>query len=208
MVYVGLLCYALCVLLANIFVTTFVYFDKVPVIEHIPYIETLPLSIGTIFFGAIFTLRDHLHRSGLKYVYIGIALSLLVTLTYNYYNDIPGQIIFASFFSLFLSELTNTAVFQRYIHQTWYKKVLKSNAASVPVDSTLFAFMAFYGTEPIDFILKIILADIIFKFFFATLVILIPKDFFRSKKNIEAARQNESANANLAFSNAVQESNK
>lgn len=176
MVYVCLLCYSLCVLLANVFIDTFI------TIPNVPFIGELPLSVGTIFFGAIFTLRDHLHQSGLKHVYAGIAFSLIITLAYNHYNNIPTQFIVASFFSLLMSELTNTAVFQKFIHQTWYKKVMKSNAASVPVDSTLFAFLAFYTREPISFIIKIIITDILFKYLVATIVIIIPKDFFKSKK--------------------------
>lgn len=176
MVYVGLCCYALCVLLANVFLDSFI---ALPVFGQ--------LSIGTIFFGAIFTLRDHLHQSGLKYVYAGIALSLVITLTYNIIYDIPPRFIIASFVSLLVSELTNTAVFQHYIKQSWYKKVFKSNAVSVPVDSTLFTLMAFYGDMPLFSktdvsILAIIFADVIFKMLVASLIVIIPKDFFVGKK--------------------------
>ncbi|WP_218139531.1 VUT family protein [Thorsellia anophelis] len=190
MVYACLLCYSLCVLLANVFIDSFI------TIPNVPLIGELPLSIGTIFFGAIFTLRDHLHQSGLKYVYIGIAFSLIITLTYNYYVGIPTQFIAASFLSLMMSELTNTAVFQKFIHQTWYKKVLKSNAASVPVDSTLFAFLAFWGVFPLTQILRIIIADILFKYIVATAIIIIPKDFFKSSKQLkdENSKMKEKSN--------------
>lgn len=197
MVYICLLCYSLCVLLANVFIVSFI------TIPNVPLFGELQLSIGTIFFGAIFTLRDHLHRSGLAFVYSGIAFSLIITLTYNYYVDIPTQSIIASFFSLIVSELTNTAVFQKFIHQTWYKKVLKSNAASVPVDSTLFAFLAFWGVYPLAQILRIIVADILFKYIVATMILLIPKDFFKdkmsssvdkAKKKISAVDLNSSSN--------------
>lgn len=142
------------------------------------------LSVGTLFFGAVFTLRDKLHEFGLPTVYISIVLALLINNMAAAYYDTPPRFLFASFFSILVGELADTAVYQRFINKAWLTRALSSNAISIPLDTVLFAFLAFYGQNS-DFeflhegalsfyeIMRIIWADLLFKAFVATVLVFV-----------------------------------
>ncbi|MDP8051568.1 VUT family protein [Pasteurella atlantica] len=153
--------YVMSILLANLTLDTFI---------------TLPfygmLSIGTIFFAAIFTLRDKIHfYGGLNLVYWAICIAVIVNIIVSYWLNVPSRFIFASFLSISVSELADTAVFHRFKHRRFVTRVLSSNALSVPLDSILFTFLAFYGVLPLTEIWQIIYADIIVKYGIAMLFI-------------------------------------
>lgn len=151
--------YALSILLANVTLNKFI---PLPVFGL--------LSVGTIFFAAVFTLRDRIHRAGgLRAVYIAIALALLVNTVAAALLDTPLRFIGASFLAILVGELADTAVYQRLIHRSWWTRVLTSNAVSVPLDSVLFTLLAFYGDMSTRDILQIIFADIVAKYVIAAL---------------------------------------
>ncbi len=161
-VHVLITAYVLCVVLANVTLNNFV---------------TLPgyglLSIGTLFFAAIFTLRDRIHAAGgLFPVYCAIALAVAVNVITSYLTDTPWRFITASFLSILCSELADTAIFHRMRKWGWGARVLSSNAVSVPLDSVLFAILAFYGDMTNHEILQIIYADIIVKYAISMLLIV------------------------------------
>lgn len=161
--YVWIAGYAISVLLANIAIDNFIPF---PVYGE--------LSIGTIFFAFIFTLRDRVHSYGLKYVFIAIALALVVTVGYSVAYEVPPRFIIASFLSIAVGELADTVVFQQLKRNNWLLRSLSSNLVSVPLDAFLFTFLAFYGEEgyPTERLWGFIYADVVVKYAIAAIVAL------------------------------------
>ncbi|MBX8467012.1 VUT family protein [Deinococcus sp. RIT780] len=151
--------YALSILLANLTLNTFV---------PLPLYGLL--SVGTIFFAAVFTLRDRIHRAGgLNAVYVAIAAALIVNTVVALLTGTPWRFIGASFLAILAGELADTAVYQRLIQRNWWTRVLASNAVSVPLDSVLFNLLAFWGDMPASQIAQIIFADIVIKYLIAAL---------------------------------------
>ncbi|QLG09944.1 VUT family protein [Deinococcus sp. D7000] len=149
--------YALSILAANITLNKFI---PLPVYGL--------LSVGTIFFAAVFTLRDRIHRAGgLKAVYIAIACALLINTLAALLTGTEWRFIGASFLAILAGELADTAVYQRLIHRSWWTRVLASNAVSVPLDSVLFNLLAFWGLMAGGEIAQIIFADILAKYLIA-----------------------------------------
>ncbi len=149
--------YALSILLANLTLNKFI---PLPVYGL--------LSVGTIFFAAVFTLRDRIHRAGgLNAVYLAIAAALLVNTAVALVTGTPWRFIGASFLAILAGELADTAVYQSLIHRSWWTRVLASNAVSVPLDSVLFNLLAFYGDMTRGEIAQIIFADILAKYLIA-----------------------------------------
>ncbi|MVN85771.1 VUT family protein [Deinococcus sp. HMF7620] len=152
--------YALSILLANLTLNKFI---PLPVYGL--------LSVGTIFFAAVFTLRDRIHRAGgLKAVYIAIAAALVVNTAAALVTDTPWRFIGASFLAILVGELADTAVYQRLIQRSWWTRVLASNAVSVPLDSILFTLLAFWGDMSGGEMTQIIFADILAKYLIAALL--------------------------------------
>lgn len=152
MLYFWTFLYAASILLANITLNSFI---------ELPAFGLL--SVGTIFFAFVFTLRDKLHTFGLQAVFVAIALALVVNAIVAVYYDTPIRLIGASFIAILISELADTAVYQRLIKKTWLTRALTSNAVSIPLDTVLFALLAFYGDMSNYDIGQIIWADILFK---------------------------------------------
>ncbi|SMB90280.1 VUT family protein [Deinococcus hopiensis] len=151
--------YAASILAANLTLNNFI---PLPVFGQ--------LSVGTVFFAAVFTLRDRIHRAGgLKAVYFAIACALIVNTAAAMLTHTPWRFIGASFLAILVGELADTAVYQRLIEKSWWTRVLASNAVSVPLDSVLFTLLAFGGDESTNFILQIIFADILAKYLIAAL---------------------------------------
>jgi uncharacterized PurR-regulated membrane protein YhhQ (DUF165 family) len=149
--------YALSILLANLTLNRFI---PLPVYGL--------LSVGTIFFAAVFTLRDRIHRAGgLNAVYLAIAAALLVNTVAALVTGTPWRFVGASFLAILAGELADTAVYQSLIHRSWWTRVLASNAVSVPLDSVLFNLLAFYGDLTQGEIAQIIFADILAKYLIA-----------------------------------------
>lgn len=166
MAFIWLVIYVMSVLFANIYLD---YFIKIPIYGI--------LSFGTIFFAAVFTIRDRLHNFGLKFVFCGIFFSLLNVVLFSIYNHIEVRYIVASFISILVSELTDTMIFQKFINKSWAFKVITSNLISVPLDSILFSILAFIGILSFDNIVQIIVTDVIVKYLISILFALQPMRF-------------------------------
>ncbi|GGJ85839.1 VUT family protein [Deinococcus aquiradiocola] len=151
--------YVLSILLANLTLNRFI---ALPLYGQ--------LSVGTIFFAAVFTLRDRIHRHGLRAVYVAIALALLVNTLAAYFTGTPWRFIGASFLAVLVGELADTGVYQRLLHRSWWVRVLSSNAVSVPLDSVVFTLLAFLGDMSWNMIFQIIFADIVVKYLIAALL--------------------------------------
>ena len=154
--YLLTLLYVLSILLANLTLNRFI---ALPLYGQ--------LSVGTIFFAAVFTLRDRIHRHGLKAVYLAIGLALAVNTLAAFFTGTPWRFIGASFLAILVGELADTGVYQRLLHRSWWVRVLSSNAVSVPLDSVLFTLLAFYGSMSWNMIFQIIFADIVVKYLIA-----------------------------------------
>ena len=151
--------YVLSILLANLTLNRFI---PLPLYGQ--------LSVGTIFFAAVFTLRDRIHRHGLPAVYLAIGLALIVNTLAALYTGTPWRFIGASFLAILVGELADTSVYQRLLHRSWWVRVLSSNAVSVPLDSVLFTLLAFFGDMTWNMIFQIIFADIVVKYLIAALL--------------------------------------
>ena len=145
--------YVLSILLANLTLNRFI---ALPLYGQ--------LSVGTVFFAAVFTLRDRIHRHGLKAVYLAIGLALVVNTLAAFFTGTPWRFIGASFLAILVGELADTGVYQSLLHRSWWVRVLSSNAVSVPLDSVLFTLLAFYGSVSWNMISQIIFADIVVKY--------------------------------------------
>ena len=133
----------------------------------------LSLDAGTFIYPITFTLRDLAHKVlGKKLVRILIFSAAIINLIMALYfwlvslmkPDLDAgssaawgnvlapvwRITVASIIAEVISELTDTEVYHLWVTRITEKyqwvRVLVSNAFSVPLDSLLFAFLAFYGT--------------------------------------------------------------
>jgi hypothetical protein len=158
------LIYVVVITIANLTATLF-----------IPILWGVQISLGTILFGLVFTIRDKLHQYGRKHVYLAILLaslaSLLVLSPLIFASDVVSlRIVIASITALVLSETTDTEIFQQFLALPWIKKALLSNVFSVPLDSILFNTIAFLGTSLTPQIPGIIIGEVLYKYFSSTLL--------------------------------------
>lgn len=148
----NIILYIIVVLTANY---TAVWFIPFPIFGMV--------SVGTMLFGATFTLRDRIHKNGINTVYITILITACLMVLESAFLGVSYRIILASFLAIILSETADTQVYQRFISETWYKKVAKSNAVSIPIDSTVFNLVAFYGVFAPLMLVQIIFGEIVTK---------------------------------------------
>lgn len=129
------------------------------------YLPLMQISVGTLFFGVTFTQRDRIHRYGRRAVYLTIALAAILNTFESLLLGIPARIIAASFLAIVLAELADTEVYQRQLARPWLARVAASNAVSIPIDATLFTFVAFAGVPeyPLLVLLAIIAGDVVLK---------------------------------------------
>ena len=139
------------------------------------------LSAGTITFGITFTIRDLAHQAsvraglGRRPVFVMIGIAALVNVAVAMATNTPARFLVASFLAILISEGIDTEIYHRLRTRSWLVRVLSSNAVSVPLDSSIFTIVAFYGVDGYDAItmLQIVQADLIFKFFVGTILAFI-----------------------------------
>ena len=127
--------YCVVVVLANYFTDTFI---------PLPFAGLL--SVGTLFFGATFTLRDYVHHYGRKRVYLMIGIAAVVNVIAAWLLGTPARFIIASFITIIIAEAADTEVYQAMIKRPWLARVAVSNSVSVPLDSILFTLEIGCGT--------------------------------------------------------------
>lgn len=148
--------YLTCVLIAQ-YTATWIIPVPLPVIGG-------AVTIGLLFFGVTFTARDRVHRLGRKHVYTMITLAVIGSIAETIILGVPIRIIVASAIAIALSETADTEVYQRLLNKSWFARVVSSNAVSVPLDSLIFASIAFIGLLPGFVVIKIIYTEIIIKY--------------------------------------------
>ena len=139
------------------------------------------LSAGTITFGITFTIRDLAHQASVRAglgrwpVFVMIGIAALVNVAVAMATNTPARFLVASFLAILISEGIDTEIYHRLRTRSWLVRVLSSNAVSVPLDSSIFTIVAFYGVDGYDAItmLQIVQADLIFKFSVGTILAFI-----------------------------------
>ena len=137
---------------------------------------TLPwlgvFTFGTLFFALTFTFRDRVHHlsNSKTFVYQTIAATALVNVIAAYFTDTPWRFIIASFIAIVLSETADTEVFHAFKTKSWTRRVLTSNAISVPLDTAVFVLIAFYGSLPNNIMWQIFQNDVLWKYAIATVI--------------------------------------
>jgi len=139
------------------------------------------LSAGTITFGITFTIRDLAHQAsvqaglGRRPILTMIGVAAVVNVLVAMATNTPARFLIASFLAILVSEGIDTEIYHRLRSRSWLVRVISSNAVSVPLDSSIFTIVAFYGVDGYDAIkmLQIVQADLIFKFLVGTVIALI-----------------------------------
>lgn len=150
--YRSALIYCLAVWLANYTATWFI---PLPVFGMV--------AVGTLFFGVTFTQRDRVHRYGRGAVYTMILIAAIGMVAESVLLAVPWRIIGASFVAILLAETADTEVYQRLLSRSWLRRVIGSNAVSIPIDSLLFNLLAFAGVFAPALLAQIIVGEIVVK---------------------------------------------
>ncbi len=128
------------------------------------------ISVGTLAFGVTFTQRDRVHRYGRRAVYAMIVVAALLNVLESVVLGVSWRIILASFTAILLAETADTEVYHRLLDRPWVQRVAGSNSISIPLDSTLFTFIAFYGVFPVITLVAIIFGDVVLKAIISAIV--------------------------------------
>lgn len=150
----------------------------------------LSVDAGTLVYPFTFTLRDMVHKvAGIKAARVLIitaaVINLLMAAVFWIASILPpdmavgsqlefGQvlspvwrIVFASIVAEVLAELIDTEGYKLWVERVTkryqWMRVLVSNAVSIPVDSMIFAWLAFGGVLPGTVVWSIVLANILLK---------------------------------------------
>lgn len=152
----------------------------------------MSLDAGTFIYPITFTLRDLAHKvlgvKGVRILIISAAVINLFMALYFWFvsrltpdtaagsSEIWGQVLspvwritLASIAAEVVAELIDTEAYRIWVEKVTRKyqwmRVLVSNAVSVPVDSALFSFLAFFGMMPLTSVIQIFWGNVIVKGF-------------------------------------------
>lgn len=149
------------------------------------------LPAGTFVYALTFTKRDLAHKTmgkknTLYLIWVAAAINILMAAYFVFTIKLPSpvwfehsaayatvlglvpRIVLASILAEVIAQVADT-----YIYQAWWEKfpklpqwtrVLASNGVGVPIDSALFAIVAFWGVIPVNQLPAIIIGQIIFKY--------------------------------------------
>ena len=144
---------------------------------------------GTFVYPITFTLRDMIHkrngkRKAKKVIWLAAVINIFMVLFFWFISKLPPdmsvgtqlefnilvtswRIVLASIIAELFSELADTEIYHWFVTKITEKRqwarVLLSNTASIPIDSIIFCFIAFYGVMPIEIVWSIVLTNIIIK---------------------------------------------
>lgn len=160
--------YIVVILLANLMATDLIEFPGGVVV-----------AVGTLWFGATFTLRDWVHQYcyvrglGKRPIYLMIGLAAAVSGIVAIYTGgeaFAMRIVLASVVAVLLAESADTEVYHALIRRNYYVRVTSSNLISAPLDSVLFVLIAFYGASyfPQELLVPVIIGDTLAKWVIAS----------------------------------------
>ena len=148
------------------------------------------IDAGTFIYPLTFTLRDMVHKvAGIKIARILIlaaaVINLIMALFFKIVAILPPdltvgsqsefalvlapvwRIVGASIIAEVISELIDTEGYRFWVERVTKKhqwaRVLVSNALSIPIDSFIFSFLAFWGSMPIAVVMSIFFSNMIIK---------------------------------------------
>jgi len=156
---------------------------------RIVYFLGLSMDAGTIVYPFTFTLRDMVHKvAGVQATRVLIITAAIINIIMALYfwlvSNLPAdpsmqqadfgavllpvwRIVFASIVAEIVSEFTDTEIYQIWVkhitRQKQWSRVIVSNAISIPLDSIIFAWIAFGGQFPSEIVWSIVLSNLIVK---------------------------------------------
>lgn len=148
------------------------------------------IDAGTFIYPLTFTLRDMVHKvAGIKIARLLIisaaVVNLLMALFFKLVSSLPPdlavgpqtefgallspvwRIVLASIAAEVIAELIDTEGYRIWVEKVTrryeWARVVFSNSISIPVDSFLFSFLAFYGKMPLSVVSSIFFSNMIIK---------------------------------------------
>jgi len=148
------------------------------------------IDAGTFIYPLTFTLRDMVHKvAGIRIARILIlaaaGINLFMALFFKIIAILPPdmavgaqsefaavlspvwRIVVASIIAEVISELIDTEGYRLWVEKVTTKyqwaRVVVSNAVSIPIDSFIFSFLAFWGIMPPEVVLSIFFSNMIIK---------------------------------------------
>ena len=148
------------------------------------------IDAGTFIYPLTFTLRDMVHKvAGIKIarmlILTAAAINLVMALFFKIVAILPPdlavgsqsefalvlapvwRIVGASIIAEVISELIDTEGYRFWVERVTRKhqwaRVLISNALSIPIDSFIFSFLAFWGIMPTAVVISIFFSNMIIK---------------------------------------------
>jgi uncharacterized PurR-regulated membrane protein YhhQ (DUF165 family) len=108
--------------------------------------QTVAITAGTFFIGALFFLRDIVQaRHGIKVAYAAICGALAINVLLSLHYQDLAWITAASAAALFISEVADTIAYTRF-DGAFGPRILVSGAISTPIDSAVFVVL---GLSPL-----------------------------------------------------------
>lgn len=108
--------------------------------------QTVAITAGTFFIGALFFLRDAVQaRYGIRTAYVAIAGALAINVLLSFHYDDLAWITAASAIALLISEAADTVAYTRF-DGAFGPRVAISGAISTPLDSIVFVV---FGLSPL-----------------------------------------------------------
>jgi len=157
---------------------------------QIVLLASFSIDAGTFIYPLTFTLRDMVHKvAGIKIARLLIlsaaVVNILMALFFKLVASLPPdqavgpqtafgsllspvwRIVLASIIAEVIAELIDTEGYRFWVERVTrryqWARVVFSNAISIPVDSFLFSFLAFYGTMPLSVVSSIFVSNMIIK---------------------------------------------
>lgn len=157
---------------------------------RIVFIAGFSIDAGTFIYPLTFTLRDMVHKvAGIKIarmlILAAAGINLLMALFFKIVAILPPdmtvglqsefamvlspvwRIVGASILAEVIGELIDTEGYRFWVEKVTRKyhwaRVLVSNAVSIPIDSLIFSYLAFWGTMPPGVVLSIFFSNMIIK---------------------------------------------
>ncbi|MBP8975239.1 MAG: queuosine precursor transporter [Bacteroidetes bacterium] len=170
----------------------------------------LSMDAGTLIYPLTFTLRDLVHKLlgvhvARTVIIVAAFINLFMAFLFWLVSIIPGdpnvgpqtafaqvlspvwRLVFASIIAMVASELIDTEVYRLWVAKVGEKiqwaRVLSSNAISIPLDSILFAWLAFGGVYSNAVVWSIVVSNIGVKIF--TTLISMPLIYAVPEQKVE-----------------------
>ena len=157
---------------------------------QIVFLAGLSIDAGTFIYPLTFTLRDMVHKvAGIKIARLLIitaaGVNIFMALFFKLVTLLPPdlavgpqtafgnllspvwRIVVASIVAEVIAELIDTEGYRIWVekvtHRYQWARVVFSNALSIPVDSFLFSFLAFWGTMAPSVVISIFVSNMLIK---------------------------------------------